>query len=209
MAAVEAALAERTRTPSRPVAVVPRQLPPAADLVGRGDLAAEVSWLLRRESRPAAPVVVISGAAGIGKTALALRAAHSSSDRYPDGQLYLEMRRSTAGAPGAPGAPGAGGAPGAHIDTGEVLAQFLRALGVPRVPEAVAERLATYRTWLAIRRITGRDSVEREAACCWQRRRLLCRGGIAGLVTGPPSSPPRRRFRVRAGARSSVGAVSR
>jgi len=141
VAAVEAALAERTRTPSRPVAVVPRQLPPAADLVGRGALAAEVSWLLRRESRPAAPVVVISGAAGIGKTALALRAAHSSSDRYPDGQLYLELRRSTAGAPGA------------HIDTGEVLAQFLRALGVPRVPEAVAERLATYRTWLASRRV--------------------------------------------------------
>ena len=141
VAEVEAALAERTRTPSRPVEVVPRQLPPAADLVGRGDLAAEVSWLLRRESRPAAPVVVISGAAGIGKTALALRAAHSSSDRYPDGQLFLELRRSTAGAPGA------------LMDTGEVLAQFLRALGVPRVPEAVAERLATYRTWLASRRV--------------------------------------------------------
>lgn len=138
VAAVEAALAERTRTPSRPVEVVPRQLPPATDLVGRGDLAAEVSWLLRRESRPAAPVVVISGAAGIGKTALALRAAHSASDRYPDGQLYLELRRSTASA---------------HIDTGEVLAQFLRALGVPRMPEAVAERLATYRTWLASRRV--------------------------------------------------------
>jgi len=141
VAAVEVALAERTRTPSRPVEVVPRQLPPAADLVGRGDLAAEVSWLLRRESRPAAPVVVISGAAGIGKTALALRAAHSSGDRYPDGQLYLELRRSTAGAPGT------------RMDTSEVLAQFLRALGVPRVPEAVAERLATYRTWLASRRV--------------------------------------------------------
>jgi len=141
VAAVEVALAQRTRTPSRPVEVVPRQLPPAADLVGRGDLAAEVSWLLRRESRPAAPVVVISGAAGIGKTALALRAAHSSGDRYPDGQLYLELRRSTAGAPGT------------RMDTSEVLAQFLRALGVPRVPEAVAERLATYRTWLASRRV--------------------------------------------------------
>ena len=177
---------------------VPRQLPPAADLVGRGDLAAEVSWLLRRESRPAAPVVVISGAAGIGKTALALRAAHSSSDRYPDGQLYLELRRSAAGAPGAPGAPGAG-APGAHIDTGEVLAQFLRALGVPRVPEAVAERLATYRTWLASRRY-GRDSVERRSSLLIGSG-VACSavGGIAGLITGPPSSPSRRRFRVRAG----------
>ncbi|HLN69445.1 MAG TPA: BTAD domain-containing putative transcriptional regulator [Streptosporangiaceae bacterium] len=140
IAAAESALADRTRTPARPAAV-PRQLPPATDLVGRADLAAEVSWLLRRESRSAVPVVVISGPGGIGKTALALRAAHESSDRYPDGQLYLELRRST------------GGAVDARIDTGEVLAQFLRALGVPRVPEAVAERLATYRTWLADRRV--------------------------------------------------------
>jgi DNA-binding SARP family transcriptional activator len=136
--AAEAALSGRTGTPARPVAAVPRQLPPAAGLVGRDDLAAEVSWLLRRESRPAAPVVVISGAAGIGKTALALRAAHESADRYPDGQLYVELRRSAAGA---------------RVDTSEVLAQFLRALGVPRVPETAAERLAAYRTWLASRRV--------------------------------------------------------
>jgi DNA-binding SARP family transcriptional activator/tetratricopeptide (TPR) repeat protein len=139
IAAAETALAERTRTPSRPVAAVPQQLPPAASLVGRDDLTAEVSWLLRRESRPVPPVVVISGAAGIGKTALALRAAHFCADRYPDGQLYLELRRSAAGAVGA--------------STSEALAQFLRALGVARVPDTIAERLATYRTWLASRRV--------------------------------------------------------
>lgn len=138
IAVAEAALSGRSVTSARPVPAVPRQLPPAAELVGRDDLAAEVSWLLRRESRPAAPVVVISGAAGIGKTALALRAAHAAADRYPDGQLYLELRRSPADA---------------RIDTGEVLGQFLRALGVPRVPETTAERLATYRTWLASRRV--------------------------------------------------------
>ncbi len=140
IAAAETALAERTRTPSRPVAAVPQQLPPAAALVGRDDLTAEVSWLLRRESRPVSPVVVISGAAGIGKTALALRAAHFCADRYPDGQLYLELRRSATD-------------PAASVGTGEALAQFLRALGVPRVPDTTAERLATYRTWLASRRV--------------------------------------------------------
>jgi DNA-binding SARP family transcriptional activator/tetratricopeptide (TPR) repeat protein len=151
VAAAEAALAKRTRAPSRPVAAPPRQLPPAADLVGRDDLAAEVSWLLRREPRPVPPVVVISGAAGIGKTALALRAAHSCADRYPDGQLYLELRRSAAGAAGA--STSTSTSVGASGGVGEVLAQFLRALGVPRVPDTTTERLATYRTWLASRRV--------------------------------------------------------
>jgi DNA-binding SARP family transcriptional activator/tetratricopeptide (TPR) repeat protein len=122
---------------ARPVVTVPRQLPPAADLVGRGDAAAEVSRLLRHESRPAAQVVVISGPGGIGKTALALRAAHAVSDRYPDGQLYLELH----------------GTIGGELGTAEILAQFLRAFGVARVPDSKAERLATYRTLMADRRV--------------------------------------------------------
>ena len=136
-AAAEAALTKRAGTPARPIVTVPRQLPRPVDLVGRDALAAEVSWLLGSEPGPAMPVVVISGPGGIGKTALALRAAHESSDRYPDGQLYLELRGTIGGA----------------VDTGEALAQFLRALGVPRVPETTGERLAQYRTLLADRRV--------------------------------------------------------
>jgi DNA-binding SARP family transcriptional activator/tetratricopeptide (TPR) repeat protein len=124
-------------TPARPALAVPRQLPPGVDLVGRADLAAEVSWLLQQKTRPAAPVVVISGPGGIGKTALALRAAHESGNSYPDGQLYLELRGTS------------GGAVDTRLEVGEVLAQFLRAFGVPQVPETTAERLGIYRTLLA------------------------------------------------------------
>lgn len=100
-------------------------------------MVAEVKWLLGREPKPAIPVIVISGPGGIGKTALALRAANESRDRYPDGQLYMELRN------------GLGGA----VDSSEVAAQFLRTLGAPRIPESRSERLAEYRTMLAGRRV--------------------------------------------------------
>lgn len=137
IAAAESAVARRVGRSARPAASKPRQLPSAPDLVGRADLVAEVSWLLGREPGPAVPVVVISGPGGIGKTALALRAAQASTGRYPDGQLYVEL----------------GGATGGAAGTTEVLAQFLRALSAPRVPETRAERLAEYRTMLADRRV--------------------------------------------------------
>ncbi|WP_285687421.1 BTAD domain-containing putative transcriptional regulator [Actinoplanes sp. NBRC 103695] len=114
---------------------MPRQLPAAAaDFVGRADLLAEVTWLLRR---PSMPVLVISGPGGIGKTALALRAAHDAVGEFPDGQLWAELR-GTAGRP---------------ADPSEVLARFLRALGVGTVPESLHERATLYRSLLSERRV--------------------------------------------------------
>ncbi|HEY1918995.1 MAG TPA: BTAD domain-containing putative transcriptional regulator [Streptosporangiaceae bacterium] len=137
-AAAEAALTRRSGTQlAKPVMVVPRQLPRPAELVGRDDMAAEATWLLGREPRAAVPVVVISGPGGMGKTALALRAAHEVAERYPDGQLYAELHGTTGG----------------PSDTGEVLAQFLQALGASRIPETKTARLAEYRTLLAARRV--------------------------------------------------------
>ncbi len=135
IAAAEKDLTKRSGPPAMRIAVaqVPAQLPRPPDLVGRDDLVAEVTWLLRTEPHPVMPVIVISGSGGIGKTALALRAAHDSRDRYPDGQLYLELR----------------GGLGEVTDASEVAAQFLRALGATRIPETKDERLAEYRTLLA------------------------------------------------------------
>lgn len=124
-------------TTAHPAPPVPRQLPPDYPLVGRDELAAEVSWLLTREAGAAAPVIVISGPGGMGKTALALRASYMSIANYPEGQLYAQLRDTT----------------GAAVDTGEVLAQFLRALGAAALPEDKTERRALYRTLTAHRRV--------------------------------------------------------
>jgi len=137
VALVAASIAERAGTLTTTGTAVPRQLPPTTPLVGRDELAAETAWLLRREPDRAPPIIVISGAGGIGKTALAVRASHEASDHYPDGQLYAELHSAV----------------GQPVDTGELMAQFLRAFGVPRVPETKAERLAAYRTLLADRRV--------------------------------------------------------
>ena len=82
-------------------------------------------------------IAVVAGAAGLGKTALAVHAAHQVSFAFPDGQLYVDLF----GASARPAAPG------------EVLARFLRDVGVEgdKVPVGDDERAALYRT-----RLTGR-----------------------------------------------------
>jgi DNA-binding SARP family transcriptional activator/tetratricopeptide (TPR) repeat protein len=126
-----------TQAAAGPRTAVPRELPPeSADFAGRADLVAEAAWLLGRQPDRNPPVVVISGPGGIGKTALAVRVAHRVSEHYPDGQLYLELRRP----------------PDQRADTSELLAQVLRAYD-RTVPERLAERLAAYRTLLAGRRV--------------------------------------------------------
>jgi DNA-binding SARP family transcriptional activator/tetratricopeptide (TPR) repeat protein len=118
-----------------PAPLVPRQLPPPpAYFVGRDGLLAEVLWLLRE---PRLPVLAISGPGGMGKTALALRAAHEVTASYPDGQLWAGLR----------------GTEEQPADPAEVLGEFLRALGVPSVPETLHERATLYRSTMAGRRM--------------------------------------------------------
>ena len=87
------------------------------------------------------PVCVISGSAGVGKTALAVHAAHRLAERFPDGQLYVDLHGATAGLE-----------PLAPI---EVLGRFLRGLGMDpaAVPTGLEEAAAAFRSRVAGRRL--------------------------------------------------------
>ena len=121
----------------------PRQLPP--DTYGFTARTAELAvldGLLDNAGREPSAVVVsaVAGTGGVGKTALAVHWAHRVADRFPDGQLYVDLR---------------GYDPDQPLDPAGVLAGFLRALGVPgaQIPFDAAERAARYRTLLAGRRM--------------------------------------------------------
>jgi DNA-binding SARP family transcriptional activator/Tfp pilus assembly protein PilF len=121
--------------------VAPRQLPGAVrHFTGR---TAELQWLselLEEASGGASVISAITGTAGVGKTALAVHWAHQVTDRFPDGQLYVDLR---------------GYDPGPPMPPAEALARFLRALGVPGqdIPPELEERAAGYRSLLTGRRM--------------------------------------------------------
>ncbi|MGW1010347.1 BTAD domain-containing putative transcriptional regulator [Streptomyces termitum] len=96
--------------------------------LGRKDERARLTALA--DSAPG--VVLVTGPAGAGKSALAVRWAHDEAARFPDGRLYADLR-------GEPGDP----APAPHT----VLSDFLRALGVPPqdVPDGAAGAGALFR----------------------------------------------------------------
>lgn len=122
--------------------VVPAQLPAETTAFsGRQAALAQLdSHLPDPEIRRSPAMVAIAGTAGVGKTALAVHWAHRVRDRFPDGQLYLDLRGWAAGAPLLP------------IDA---LAGFLPALGVPaaEVPDEVQQAAALYRSLLAGKRV--------------------------------------------------------
>ncbi|MET8684637.1 helix-turn-helix domain-containing protein [Streptomyces sp. NPDC004732] len=126
---------------SGPLPAVPRQLPPGIhELPGReGEL--EALDVLRPGARGGGPVVVaLDGPGGVGKSALAVHAAHRLAERFPDGQLYADLR-------------------GSHRDDrpvppAVVLRRFLGALGAPRpYAGSTEDAAAAYRTLLTGRRV--------------------------------------------------------
>ncbi|GAA2348356.1 BTAD domain-containing putative transcriptional regulator [Streptomyces cuspidosporus] len=179
---------ERPAPARRAASRGPRQLPPASPaFTGRHGEVAVIRTLLEEQDRHGAegadgadggaggasgrPVVIaaIDGTGGVGKSSLAIHAAHQLADRFPDGQLYVDLHGATAGL--------------TALDPGEVLGRFLRALGVDgsQVPGDTDEASAQFRSLAAGRRLLV---ILDNAASVEQVRPLLPAGpGCSALVT--------------------------
>jgi tetratricopeptide (TPR) repeat protein len=194
--------AEPTAAPG-PSSTMPRDNP---DFTGRAaELGTLASWLGSDAAQSSVPVAVISGMAGVGKTALAVRAAHQLRERYPD-QLYLRLR--------------------AHAHDGEPLATptalgtLLRMLGVPDkvIPADPEDRATLWRFKLTDRRalIVLDDALDAGQVLpllpgvpgclvlVTSRRRTLSLPGMLSLPLGPlPPADASALFERVAGTRAS------
>ncbi|MEE4491409.1 AfsR/SARP family transcriptional regulator [Streptomyces sp. BE230] len=129
----------------RPPDVPPRRnLPQQPSLVGRRPELRALTSMIAGMSTHGGPVVTVeavSGMAGVGKTALAVATATMLAGRYPDGQLYIDLR---------------GHSPTQEpLTAGAALATLLRLLGAPAfsIPAELEGRTALWRTMLAERRV--------------------------------------------------------
>ncbi|WP_046731550.1 ATP-binding protein [Streptomyces humi] len=154
-----------------PAVRVPRQLPPdLAVFRGREAALATLYGLSAQVTEQGGHVVVsaIGGMAGVGKTTLAVHWAHQVADRFPDGQLYVNLRGfEDTGSP---------------LDPAEALGGFLTALGVADrdIPRGAEERGALFRERTASRRLLlVLDNARDEA----QVRPLLPASGCLTVIT--------------------------
>jgi DNA-binding SARP family transcriptional activator len=162
-----------------------RDLPgDAADFTGRNPELRRLLAAAPGQDEAAQTVVIsaIDGMAGIGKTALAVHAAHLLADRFPDGQLFIDLHGHT---------PGRG-----PVDPAVALDSLLRAIGVPGedIPDAADDRARYWRGELAGRRVLV---LLDNAATAAQVRPLI--PGTAGCLAIVTS---RRRMTALDGARS-------
>lgn len=144
------------------------QLPAdVANFVGRRVLVDEITAALAsaRPDNYAVPIVALSGPPGVGKTALAIHAGHHLRAAFPDGQLYANLHGYSLRAPVSPT---------------DLLAHFLRALGVPPagVPADLEEQAALFRSLLSDRRVL----VTLDNASSAEQIRPLLPGGTPGAV---------------------------
>ncbi|MFB6814029.1 BTAD domain-containing putative transcriptional regulator [Streptomyces sp. NPDC056347] len=126
-AAGSAAGPARVRESPERAGTVPRLLPRGV----KGFLGRDTELDALDRITGAGTVALVTGPAGVGKTALALHWAYHAQSRYPDGTLFADLR-------------GFGGVP---AEPAETVREFLLALGVParRLPESAACAAALYR----------------------------------------------------------------
>jgi len=146
--------------PVAPPAQLPRDLP---NFAGRRT---DVEFLLAEESGPVG-VTVITGMAGVGKTTLAVHAAHLMADRFPDGQLCIDLRGFDRS--------------GVALGQEDAVRQLLAGLGVPRerIPAGAEAQVGLYRSVLAGRQVL---IVLDNARSAEQVRPLLPGGSQCGVL---------------------------
>ncbi|TLS43120.1 tetratricopeptide repeat protein [Streptomyces montanus] len=126
-----------------PALAVPSELPPDVPaFTGRTEELAALESLVSSEAEDRGSTIgLITGAAGIGKSGLAMRWAFRAVEHFPDGQLFADLR----------------GYDEHHepVSAHDVLSRFLRSLGVPgeQVPTDLEERVSLYRSLLTDRRV--------------------------------------------------------
>ncbi|WP_194909310.1 BTAD domain-containing putative transcriptional regulator [Catenulispora rubra] len=126
-----------------PAVPTPAQLPAEpVGFVGRREHLDRLDAIMteHRSGQAATGLIVLTGMGGLGKTMLALRWAHRVLDRFPDGQLHVDLR---------------GHSGSESVRPHAALSGFLTALGVPpaQVPEGVEQAAALYRSLLAGKRV--------------------------------------------------------
>lgn len=153
----------------------PRQLPaPPGGFVNREAHMSALGLAIGTDRTRAGTVSVIIGPPGVGKTALALRWAHRVRDRFPDGDLYVDMH---------------GYGPGTPLAPERVLDGFLRAFGVEPdlIPLTLDERAALYRSMLDGKRML--IVIDNSMSARQIRHLLPGSDGCLTLVTSRSSMP--------------------
>ena len=173
--------------PMAPQTRIPAQLPHSmADFTGRTGELRELDSLLTAEAADSVLVAMIAGTPGVGKTTLAVQWAHRIKERFPDGQLYVNLRGFDPGGPA--------------METPDAIRGFLDAFEVPppahsgesgRAGRAVSQP----HRWTPAADRAGQRGGRRSGAAAAAGLTPAARSSSPAGTSSPDWSPPRARIR--------------